>query len=138
MQIDNDDLLYEYVLEELEKVEPIKGLWAKAIAHSEGNNEKAKSLYMQYRVQAIKDEFKALKLDYNGLKKEEIFSIIKDGFELNEETEKIKIQQEEKLDEEKKVVEKQQQELLKKADEEKYGKIGGWLIFFAVLITETI
>ena len=134
MQIDNDDLLYEYVLEELEKVEPIKGLWAKAIAHSEGNNEKAKSLYMQYRVQAIKDEFKALKLDYNGLKKEEIFSIIKDGFELNEETEKIKIQQEEKLDEEKKVVEKQQQELLKKADEEKYGKIGGWLIFFAVLI----
>ena len=134
MQIDNDDLLYEYVLEELEKVEPIKGLWAKAIAHSEGNNEKAKSLYMQYRVQAIKDEFKALKLDYNGLKKEEIFSIIKDGFEFNEETEKIKIQQEEKLDEEKKVVEKQQQELLKKADEEKYGKIGGWLIFFAVLI----
>ena len=40
MQIDNDDLLYEYVLEELEKVEPIKGLWAKAIAHSEGKMKK--------------------------------------------------------------------------------------------------
>jgi tetratricopeptide (TPR) repeat protein len=134
MKIDNDDLLYEYVLEELEKIEPIKGLWAKAIAHSEGNNEKAKSLYMQYRVQVIKDEFKALELDYNSLKKEQIFSTIKNGFKFNEETKKIKIQQEEKIEEEKKVAEKQQQELLKKEDEEKYGKIKGWLIFFAVLI----
>ena len=56
-----DELLYEYVMEEMEQ-EPnfIKGLWAKAMAHSEGNNDKAKSLYMQYRVQSIKDDFKLL------------------------------------------------------------------------------
>ena len=58
-QQENDDVLYEYVMEEMESKEPLKGLWAKAIAHSEGNNNKAKSLYIQYRVQALKDECKS-------------------------------------------------------------------------------
>lgn len=32
------------------------GLWAKAMANSGGSEEKAKSLYIKYRVQSIKDE----------------------------------------------------------------------------------
>lgn len=32
------------------------GLWAKALAHSDGSNEKAKSLYIKYRAESIKDE----------------------------------------------------------------------------------
>ena len=32
------------------------GLWAKALANSEGDEKKTKALYIQYRVQAIKDE----------------------------------------------------------------------------------
>ncbi len=32
------------------------GLWAKALADSECSEEKAKSLYIKYRVQSIKDE----------------------------------------------------------------------------------
>ena len=34
------------------------GLWAKAITNSNGSEEKAKSLYIKYRIQSIKDEIK--------------------------------------------------------------------------------
>lgn len=104
-------------MEEMEQ-EPnfIKGLWAKAMAYSEGNNEKAKSLYMQYRVQSIKDDFKLLEIAYNELSKEKLWDTIKNSFSSDEEKQKIK--QEQKV----------------KQEEEKYGKIKGWLIFFAILI----
>lgn len=112
-----DELLYEYVMEEMEQ-EPnyIKGLWAKAMAHSEGNNDKAKSLYMQYRVQSIKDDFKLLEIAYNELSKEKLWDTIKNSFSNEDEKQKIKQEQKEKQ------------------EEEKYGKIRGWLIFFAVLL----
>ncbi len=112
-----DELLYEYVMEEMEQ-EPnyIKGLWAKAMAYSEGNNDKAKSLYMQYRVQSIKDDFKLLEIAYNELSKDKLWDTIKNSFGNDEEKQKIK--QEQKL----------------KQEENKYGKIRGWLIFFAVLL----
>lgn len=112
-----DELLYEYVMEEMEQ-EPnfIKGLWAKAMAHSEGNNDKAKSLYMQYRVQSIKDDFKLLEIAYNELSKEKLWDTIKNSFGSDEEKQKIK--QEQKV----------------KQEEEKYGKIKGWLIFFAIIL----
>lgn len=110
-----DELLYEYVMEEMEQ-EPnyIKGLWAKAMAHSEGNNEKTKSLYMQYRVQSIKDDFKLLEIAYNELSKEKLWDTIKNSFGNDEEKQKIK------------------QEQAQKRETEKYGKIRGWLIFFAI------
>jgi tetratricopeptide (TPR) repeat protein len=112
-----DELLYEYVMEEME-IEPnlIKGLWAKAMAHSEGNNDKAKSLYMQYRVQSIKDDFKLLEIAYNELSKEKLWDTIKNSFGSDEEKQKIK--QEQKV----------------KQEEEKYGRIKGWLIFFAIIL----
>lgn len=46
----NETILYEYVLDELESGYKVRGLWAKALAISEGNENKATSLYMQYRV----------------------------------------------------------------------------------------
>ena len=112
-----DELLYEYVMEEMEQESNyIKGLWAKAMAYSEGNNEKAKSLYMQYRVQSIKDDFKLLEIAYNELSKEKLWDTIKNSFGSDDEKQKIKQEQKEKQ------------------EEEKYSKIKGWLTFFAVLL----
>ena len=125
--MENDDLLYEYVTDELEEDSLIKGLWAKAIAHSEGNNDKAKSLYIQYRVQSIKDEFNSFGINYTELEKDKLFSIIKSGFKITEETNQIKVEQEEKIKASKKLNEE-------KTNNEKYGKIKGWLIFFAFLL----
>ncbi len=111
-----DEILFEYVMEEMEKTEPIKGLWAKAIAHSEGNNDKAKSMYMQFRVQSIKDEFDAVRIIYNEMSKEKLFDTIKNGFK--EQHQQFEIKKEEEIQKE----------------ENKYNKIGGWLILFAIFL----
>jgi len=46
----DEDSLYEQAINELENNTKVKSLWAKAFAKSEGNEEKAKALYIQYRV----------------------------------------------------------------------------------------
>lgn len=51
-----EEQLYEQVVMELSQGQRRNGLWAKAIASSDGSEEKAKSLYIEYRVQSIKDE----------------------------------------------------------------------------------
>jgi len=51
-----EEQLYEQVVLELAKGQKRDGLWAKALANSDGLGEKAKALYVQYRVQSIKDE----------------------------------------------------------------------------------
>jgi hypothetical protein len=51
-----EEKLFEQVVIELSQGEKRLGLWGKAIANSDGLEEKAKSLYIQYRVQSIKDE----------------------------------------------------------------------------------
>ena len=77
---ENDDLLYEYVLTEIENEIIIKSLWAKAIAMAEGNEKKVEPLYMQYRVQNIKDQFTKLNIAYSDMKKEVLFNQIKSIF----------------------------------------------------------
>lgn len=67
-----ETILYEYVLDELEDGYKVRGLWAKALAMSEGDENKATSLYMQYRVQNIKDFFVSLKIAYEELSKAQI------------------------------------------------------------------
>ena len=74
----DDELLYEYVLNEIEKDIIVKGLWAKALANSAGDNAHAKSIYMQYRVQSIKDVFTAQKIAYNELNKPSLYKYIED------------------------------------------------------------
>ena len=74
----DDELLYEYVLNEMESGVIVKGLWGKALANSNGNEANAKSIYMKYRVQSIKDIFTARKISYNELTKPKLFQYIQD------------------------------------------------------------
>ena len=50
----DEDALYEQAMNEIENDTKVKSLWAKAFAHSEGNEEKTKALYIQYRVENLK------------------------------------------------------------------------------------
>lgn len=120
--MDKDTILYEYVMEEIEKNDLQKGLWAKALALSEGNNDKAKSLYMQYRVQAIKEELNRLHIDPSSLSPQRIWHILANGITPEEQASF----QEEREEQQKLVHHKQEQE--------KYGKIRGWLLVFAILL----
>lgn len=54
----HEEKLYEHVYEEVKQGIRRDGLWAKALASSEGNEAKAKSLYLQLRVQSLADEMK--------------------------------------------------------------------------------
>lgn len=53
-----EEKIYEQVLREIESGLRRDGLWAKAIQRSRGNEQHAKALYIEYRVQSIKDEGK--------------------------------------------------------------------------------
>jgi len=56
-----DEKVYEMVLDEIAQDQKQPGLWAKAIADSSGNMDKAKSLYIKYRAEAIKQDIDFLK-----------------------------------------------------------------------------
>jgi|TARA_R110000787_G_scaffold13751_5_gene42861 hypothetical protein len=51
-----EEKLYEVVANELQNGVRRNGLWAKALAKSQGDESKAKALYISYRVQSLKDE----------------------------------------------------------------------------------
>jgi len=74
----DDELLYEFVLNEIENGVVSRGLWGKALANSSGNDANAKSIYMRYRVQSIKDVFTAQKIAYKELSKPKLFQYIQD------------------------------------------------------------
>ena len=76
----NDEILYEYVMDELENDFKVKGLWAKAYANSNGDDNKIEPLYMQLRVQAIKDIFTSIDITYDELSRKQLFEFIKNGF----------------------------------------------------------
>ena len=59
-----DEEIYSHVLKEIESGIRRDGLWAKALANSAGDSEKAKSFYIKYRAQTIKDERKLAKSIY--------------------------------------------------------------------------
>lgn len=71
-----DELLYGYVLEEIEAGQMLKGLWGKSIANSQGDDKKVQPLYMKYRVQSIKDTFAAAQITYNDLQKSTLYEYI--------------------------------------------------------------
>ena len=68
-----EEKLYAEVAKELEKGIRRDGLWAKAVAKSQGIESKAKALYLEYRVQAIKDDIEIAELGYQ--KEKELLSI---------------------------------------------------------------
>lgn len=49
-----EDKYYEQALEEMVTGQTAKAMWARAIADSEGNDAKAKALYIRYRVEKLK------------------------------------------------------------------------------------
>ena len=51
-----EEKLYEQVLREVESGRRRDGLWAKALHKSGGNEQRAKSLYIKYRVRSLNDE----------------------------------------------------------------------------------
>lgn len=51
-----DSELYKIALEEIENKETVKGIWAKAISVSEGDEKKAEANYLKLRVKTLKDE----------------------------------------------------------------------------------
>ena len=51
-----EESLYLQVAEELAAGHRRDGLWAKAIVNTDGDEQKAKALYIKYRVQSILDE----------------------------------------------------------------------------------
>lgn len=50
-----EELIYEKILEEIESGFTRKGLYAKALANSSGDEKLATSLYMKYRLRSVKD-----------------------------------------------------------------------------------
>ncbi len=55
-----DEQLYAQVAEELSEGNVKAGLWTKATADADGNENKIKALYIKYRVQSMQDEAKIL------------------------------------------------------------------------------
>ena len=51
----DDEELYELISEEIESNNTKKGLWTKAFSESEGDEQKAKALYIKHRFDQIKD-----------------------------------------------------------------------------------
>jgi len=116
---EDDALLYEYVLTEIENEVILKGLWAKAMALSECNDNKIQALYMQYRVQSIKDELTKQNIAYKEMSKEEERAIW-------EEKNKDKIQEDNRLRAEK------QEDLKHQEDEEL--KATGYIFIIIVVV----
>ncbi|MCD6654384.1 MAG: DUF1566 domain-containing protein [Sulfurovum sp.] len=135
-----DEILYEYVLEEIEQGIRTKGLWAKALAHSDGIESKAEAKYMQYRVQSIKDQFDALKIAFDEMSRESLFTYIKNGFKDPILEEKKAKERKEKEEKEREREEKERKERFRKPlqKEAKSSNSNGFMILFAIYLIISI
>jgi hypothetical protein len=55
-----EEALYEFVVTEIESGVRRRGLWGKALANAQGDETKAKGLYIQYRVESLEDDQKII------------------------------------------------------------------------------
>ena len=78
-----DEVMYKHAIREMNAGLIREGLYAKALANSTGDEGKAKSLYIKYRVQSIKDELNGmsypeymntLRLNVKKMKKDELIA----------------------------------------------------------------
>lgn len=51
-----EERLYEMVMDELDSGNIRKGIWGKSLATSNGNDNQARSKYLELRVESLKDE----------------------------------------------------------------------------------
>jgi hypothetical protein len=90
----NEEKIYAAVLNEMQQGIRREGLWAKAIAKSEGNENKAKSFYLEYRAQSLADELQEEQNKARAVSAEERIKAKHDGakkaFEEQERIKKIK------------------------------------------------
>ena len=63
-----EEALYQRVFEELEEGIKVKGLWAKAYAKSMGDIDKADSIYIELRVDSLRneDKYEAQRIAYEN------------------------------------------------------------------------
>jgi hypothetical protein len=92
-----EEQLYEAVYQELEGGVRRGGLWAKAIADSNGNEQLAKSLYIKYRVQSIIDEDQVKQFAEQAKKTEVEEQQYRANVKANELREKEELKQDEEL-----------------------------------------
>jgi hypothetical protein len=60
----SEERLYEKALSELENGAVRKGIWAKALVASEGDDKKAGAIYVKLRVESLVDEATVLKAEF--------------------------------------------------------------------------
>ncbi len=78
--MENDEQLYLYVMYEIDNNIKNDALWVKAYAMSEGIESKTKPLYIQYRVNFIKEQYKKFGIDYTNLNIDDIKSFANNDF----------------------------------------------------------
>ena len=62
----DEELIYEHVINEMDSGFIKKGLYAKALAKAKSDEDQANYLYMEYRMQSIKDSLKGTSFsEYN-------------------------------------------------------------------------
>jgi ATP-dependent Zn protease len=66
-----EEKLYEMAIDELGNGNVRKGIWAKAIAKSNGNKEQERSKYLDLRVESLKDEAQVIESIVGSLDVEE-------------------------------------------------------------------
>jgi hypothetical protein len=81
-----EDKLYEMALDEVENGILKKGAWARALSQSDGIDAKAKSIYLQFRVEAMKNEAQIMESVLEELNKVEKREIIEDKKTLSSNT----------------------------------------------------
>lgn len=79
----NDEYFYEEVVRELSLAGPIRGLWAKCFAECDGDERRAKALYIRLRVKQLVSqdaEFKRRQVEQQNAAKE---SALKNRMEID-------------------------------------------------------
>ena len=65
-----EEKLYEMIAEELSRDEKRVGLWTKALGNAEGDEGKVEGLYIEYRLQSMKDEATVLEAVIRAVEEE--------------------------------------------------------------------
>lgn len=70
-----EDKIYEKIMIEIEEDKKVKSTWAKALAQSDGDKDKAESIYIKFRFVEIKNEtYKDIELEIKQDNKEDLIN----------------------------------------------------------------
>ncbi len=133
-----DEQLYAQVATELSTDDIKIGLWTKATAEANGNESRIKSLYIKYRVQAIKDETKLSDALIDETRKKELEDKERqEQLEAKKEREKLKtkeIQEELEAKREREALEGKERKLEPASNEDDFGVTSYILLMILLLV----